>query len=64
MSRYYQPERETASREQITQWQNKGLVETVQRVYRDVPYYRRKMDEKGVKPEDIRSIEDMYKLPF
>ncbi|MBQ6469369.1 MAG: phenylacetate--CoA ligase [Lachnospiraceae bacterium] len=64
MRKYYQPERETASREQITAWQNKGLVETVHRVYENVPYYRKKMDEKGVKPDDIRSIEDMHKLPF
>ena len=64
MHKYYQPEKETASREQLTAWQNKGLVETVHRVYENVPYYRKKMDEKGVKPDDIKSIEDMHKLPF
>ena len=64
MHKYYQPDKETASREQLTDWQNKGLVETVHRVYENVPYYRKKMDEKGVKPEDIKSIEDLHKLPF
>ncbi len=64
MPEYFQPERETASRDQITAWQNEGLVKTVQRVYENVPYYKKKMDEKGVLPGDIRSIEDLSKLPF
>ncbi|HUM84725.1 MAG TPA: phenylacetate--CoA ligase [Lachnospiraceae bacterium] len=64
MSRYFQPEKETASRDQITAWQNEGLVKTVQRVYENVPYYKKKMDEKGVLPGDIKSIEDLHKLPF
>ncbi|MBE5997840.1 MAG: phenylacetate--CoA ligase [Lachnospiraceae bacterium] len=64
MHKYYQPDKETASREQLTAWQNKGLVETVHRVYENVPYYRKKMDDAGVKPDDIKSIEDMHKLPF
>ena len=50
MHKYYQPDKETASREQLTEWQNKGLVETVKRVYENVPYYRKKMEEKGVTP--------------
>lgn len=64
MGRYYQPEIETASREQITAWQNERLVDTVNRCYNNVPYYRKKMEEKGVRPEDIRGIEDLHKLPF
>lgn len=64
MSKYYQEEIETASREQIKQWQSERLVKTVKRVYENVEYYRVKMDEKGVKPEDIKSIDDLHKLPF
>ena len=64
MSKYYQEGIETASREQIKQWQSERLVKTVKRVYENVEYYRNKMDEKGVKPEDIKSVDDLYKLPF
>lgn len=64
MSKYYQEEIETASHEQIKQWQSERLVKTVKRVYENVEYYRNKMDEKGVKPEDIKSVDDLYKLPF
>ena len=62
--RYYQPEIECASRQQIRAWQSQRLVETVARVYRDVPYYRNLMDQKGVTPDDIRSVDDLHKLPF
>ena len=64
MERYYQPEIECASREQIRAWQNERLVPTVKRVYENVPYYRHLMEEKGVTPDDIRSIDDLHKLPF
>ena len=64
MANYYQPEIETASREQIIAIQNEKLVKQVKRVYENVPYYRNLMDEKGVKPEDIKSIDDVHQLPF
>ncbi len=64
MEHYYQPEIECASRDQIVAWQNERLVKQVQHVYDHVPYYRKKMEEKGVRPEDIQSIEDLHKLPF
>ncbi len=64
MERYYQPEVECASREQIRAWQDEKLVKQVRHVWDDVPYYRRKMEAKGVTPADIRSIDDLYKLPF
>ncbi|HIU68044.1 MAG TPA: phenylacetate--CoA ligase [Candidatus Caccomorpha excrementavium] len=64
MERYYQPEIECASREQIRAWQDERLVATVKRVYQNVAYYRKKMDEKGVTPDDIKSVDDLYKLPF
>ena len=64
LERYYQPEIETASREQIKAWQDERLVKQVQHVWDNVPYYRKKMEEKGVTPADIKSSDDLYKLPF
>ncbi len=61
---YYQPQIETASREVIVALQNDRLIKTVKRVYENVPFYREKMDAVGVKPENIRSIDDLHKLPF
>ena len=60
----YQPEVEKASREEITALQNKRLVDTVRRVYERVPLYRERMKEAGVTPDDIKGIDDLYKLPF
>ena len=48
MERYYQKEIETADREQILAWQNERLVKQVRHVWDNVPYYRKKMEEKGV----------------
>jgi phenylacetate-CoA ligase len=64
MERYYSPEVETASREEITKIQTKNLIEQVKHVYDNVPLYRERMDEKGVKPEDIKTLDDLKKLPF
>ena len=64
MSKYWQPEAECASRDQITAWQNERLVKTVQHVWDNVPYYRELMKERGLEPGDITGIEDLYKLPF
>ena len=62
--KYYQPEIETMSVEEIKKLQSEKLVKQVKHVYDNVEAYRNKMDEKGVKPEDIKGIEDLYKLPF
>ena len=64
MEHYYQPEIECASREQIRAWQDERLVRTVKHVYDNVPYYRSMMEEKGVTPSDIKSVDDLHKLPF
>ena len=64
MKRYYQPEIETASREQILAWQDERLVAQVKHVWDNVPYYRQKMEEKGLTPDDIKSTADLHKLPF
>ena len=62
--RYFQKEIETMPTEDIKKLQSEKLVRQVKHVYENVPYYRNLMDEKGVKPEDIKGIEDLYKLPF
>ena len=64
MKRYYQPEIETMPREQLRELQSERLVKQVQHVWDNVPYYRKKMEEKGVTPADIKSIDDLPKLPF
>ena len=64
MGNYYQKEIETASREEILRIQNEKIVKQVKHVYESVPYYRDLMDKKGVKPEDIKSVDDIKKLPF
>ncbi len=55
---------ECMSRDELTAWQTKRLKETVERVYEKVPFYRRKMDELGIKPKDIKSLEDIRHLPM
>lgn len=64
MERYYQKEIETASQEQIRAWQDERLKNTVRHVYENVPFYRQRMEEAGVTPEDIQSVDDLHKLPF
>ena len=64
MPNYYQPEIETMPREEMIKLQNERLVKQVQHVWDNVPYYRKKMEEKGVTPADIQSIDDLHKLPF
>jgi phenylacetate-CoA ligase len=61
---YYQKEIETMSAEDMKKLQSEKLVKQVKHVYENVAYYRNLMDEKGVKPEDITSIDDLHKLPF
>ena len=64
MERYYQKEIECAPVEELKAMQNAKLVKQVKHAYEHVPYYRDLMDKKGVKPEDIKSTADIYKLPF
>ena len=64
MARYYQPEIETMPYEQLRALQNERLVKQVKHVWDNVPYYRAKMEEKGVTPDDIQSVDDLHKLPF
>lgn len=52
------------SREDMKKLQSERLAAQVKHVYDNVKYYRDLMDEKGVKPDDIKSIDDLHKLPF
>lgn len=61
---YFQPEIECASREVMHYIQSKRLRRLVERCYQNVPVYRKRMDEMGVLPGDIKEIEDVRKLPF
>ena len=61
---YYQENYETMPLDELRALQSERLVKQVRYVYENVAYYRRKMDEKGVAPDDIRGIEDLHKLPF
>ena len=55
---------ECASREEMRNIQSERLCETVRRIYHNVPYYRKKMQEAGLTAGDIHGIEDIHKLPF
>lgn len=61
---YYQKEIECMPREEIKKLQSERLVWQVKRMYERVELFRKRMDEKGLKPEDIKGIEDLAKLPF
>ena len=62
--RYWNEEIECMSREDMKKLQNERLVAQVKHVWDNVPYYRKKMEEKGVTPDDIKSQDDLHKLPF
>ena len=61
---YWNKEIECAPRSEIEALQSYRLSRTIRRVYENVAPYRKKMDEAGVRPEDIKSIADLSKLPF
>ncbi len=56
--------KESMSRDEMHNLQSTRLNATVKRVYHNVPFYRHKMQELGLEPGDIRSVEDLFKLPF
>ncbi len=64
MAKYYQPELECMALDDMRALQSEKLVQQVKRVYENVKYYRNLMDAKGVTPDDIKSIDDIHKLPF
>ncbi len=60
----YNEEFETLPREALEAIQLRRLKNTVERVYHTVPFYKKHFDEHGVKPDDIKSLEDLHRLPF
>lgn len=61
---YYQKEIECMSRADLKKLQSERLVWQVKRMYENVELFRKRMDENGLKPEDIKGIEDLSRLPF
>ena len=61
---YFQKEFETMPVSDIKELQKERLIKTVNHVYKNVPYYAKMMDEAGIKPEDIKELKDLAKLPF
>jgi phenylacetate-CoA ligase len=61
---YWQPESECMDREELEQLQLERLESTLSRVYMNVPFYRKKFDEIKFNPDDLRSLDDLRKLPF
>jgi len=64
MEKYFQPEIETMPREDIRELQLEKLKWQVKRIYENVQMYRERMDDAEVKPEDIKELSDLSKLPF
>ena len=62
--KYWQQEFETMPREQIKKEQSEKLKWQVKRMYEKVELFKKRMDEMGLKPEDIKGVEDLHKLPF
>lgn len=55
---------ESISREELYKLQSERLIKTVKHVYDNVPFYKKRFDEAGIKPSDIKGVEDLSKLPF
>ena len=64
MSAIFNPRYETMDRDELLQLQLERLQATVNRCYKNVPFYRRRLDELQMQPEDLQSLEDLRKLPF
>lgn len=64
MPNYFNEEFETLPRAALEALQLKRLQSTVSRVYANVPLYKRNFDAAGIRPEDIRSLDDLTRLPF
>lgn len=64
MGKYWNKSMECATVDEIKSLQSFRLSQTVRKVYENVPYYRARMEKSGVTPDDIRTVEDLHKLPF
>lgn len=61
---YWNPAYECMQRKEMAGVQTERLVSTVKRVYNNVPFYHDKLQKAGIEPDDIKSLEDLKKLPF
>lgn len=61
---YWNPTKECMSRDEMSELQGRRLHKVVDYVYHNVPFYRNKMQQMGIEPDDILTIEDITKLPF
>ena len=61
---YWNKPMETMDRQQMAELQSARLIQQVRRVYREVPFYRESLQKSGLLPDEVRSIEDIAKLPF
>jgi len=64
MNNIFNTKMETLPKNRIKEIQLKRLKQTVNLIYKNVPHYRRKLDDIGIKPDNIKNIEDIKKLPF
>ena len=64
MSDYWDEKVETMDLEQMRAFQLQKLQETLKWVYERIPFYKKAFEDKGVKPEDFQSLEDLGKFPF
>lgn len=60
----FQRDIETMERKELTRLQNRHLIQTIERVYHCVPFYRDKLDQAGIEPDKFKGIEDLEKLPI
>ncbi len=61
---YWEPDKECMQRDELEQLQLERLEATINRAYLNVPFYRKKFDELGIDPDQIRSLDDLRRLPF
>jgi phenylacetate-CoA ligase len=64
MVKYYQKDVECSSQEALRAIQSERLAKTVRHVYKNVAYYKNLMDKQGIAPDDIKSVDDLSRLPF
>lgn len=64
MKEYWNEKFECMSLKEIEEFQLQCLQKTIKRIYNRVPFYKKKLDELGIRPEDMKSLEDLERLPF
>ena len=62
--KYYQPQYECMKSEDLKKLQGERLAAQFKRVYENVEYYRKRCQEAGVTPDDVKGLDDLYKIPF